>query len=93
MFERGNYLVLSMEDSREVYRHSVCLDAFLLLDRIVNDWDLRNMLKHGGWEGALVVTEGGSSRPMNRDEVVEWVRSRIWDLVEESGIDLDKALE
>ena len=87
------FLALPVDDDRARYRYSNCLDAFLALEHMINDYELRSWLKHGGIERQLVTKDENGTRPMTPVEAVEWMRERIWDRFDQEGIDLDKALE
>lgn len=89
------FIAIPVEDEAAQYRLNHCLDAFLALDRLLNDYELRGWLKHGGIEHQLMIKdyETKETRPMTGEEAVEWMRDRLWQRFDEEGIDLDKALE
>lgn len=69
-------------DAESTYRHVKSLDAFLALEAIANDQEVRNLLKHGDPD----------SRFESSEDALEWYRSRIWQIIDDYGIDLDLAV-
>lgn len=69
-------------DAESSYRHVKSLDAFLALEAIANDQDVRNLLKHGDPD----------ARFESSGDALEWYRTKIWQIIDDYGIDLDLAV-
>ena len=79
--ENGEVTISVCIDQEARYRHVKSLDAFLALDAIANNQEIRSLLKHGD----------PSARFKTPEDALEWYRKQIWEIIDDYSIDLNSA--